>query len=791
MASFTLSPVSPVHYDNKIGVRYHVLSFGCTDSDDVPTFALNISRFSFIRRSKADENEKMCFRSRTVISSSLNQAINTFILITVTDRPHEADVTAEPSHAVYSPSQSFYSRVNWNSQSSCTNMKRTLLPLLVLACIATLYVFVPHSNDEAIQDLMYDYIILGAGAAGCALTARLAEKTRGASILLLEAGNANWEDPNLVQTTAYTGSNNFFENNTAPSNDARYSWPTFLQPDASLFKTRNLIGSGKGFGGSASLNAGMLIFGSSHVWNQYWPSSWSYGNIKPYFGSLAGWIKPYWSSTRYAPTNTFLQAAQNIASRQRSTGDDFLVNRATRGVESIETPGQPGSVNYNDVEGVNSVTAFGQYQITQQEINSTYFKRVYGADLFNETVVDRSTGKGKGAFTGLQIITEANVKRVTFRTSRWSKPQATGVEFIRNGILYTASARREIVITAGTFQSPAILQRSGVGSFDRLKVIGVKTLIYDNPLVGANFRNHYSPQSSVNGYGDSTQLKEFFSQFVSNFPGYPFLRGGAFLGWHKLDPNRPAVVTNSSPRKYQIFFAAGQTTVDARAANDYGISSLASTSLSITPDNIHFESYGKVEIAHPSDPSVIPNMFYTVLPSYTFNASKTVASQLPLAQKAEPNTISSLLGYDAIYQLVDEMNQVLKSQGKNITLSYGMPRNDDLKTFHEGLQRLGADWWKLIWTWALPSNASAQDIAFQKACSAILYVIRTAAHLDSHQNGSNKIGDVVDDRLNVKGVEGLRVADLSVAAVPPGGNTQATAYVIGARAADLIIADNY
>jgi len=289
----------------------------------------------------------------------------------------------------------------------------------------------------------------------------------------------------------------------------------------------------------------------------------------------------------------------------------------------------------------------------------------------------------------------------------------------------------------------------------------------------------------VIGTGNAQDLSAFFSAFNGAVPGYPYLRGGGFASYHKLDPNRPAL-KSSSPRKYQIFVTAGQIVVGASIINQYKIAGAAANSMTLIADNINFDSFGSIEIAHPSDPTVIPNIFYSVFPTYTFDATKSAAAQFSAAVAVEKNGISSLLGLNILYQIVQQMNVQLKTDGKNVTLAFAVPLDSDLKTFNDGLNRLGQNWYQKIWSWN-PDSQTADNLAFYNAAKNILDVMRASAHLDSHQNGSNKIGDVVDENLKVIGVDGLRVADLSVAAAPPGGNTAFTAYVIGARAADLIL----
>jgi len=638
-------------------------------------------------------------------------------------------------------------------------------------------------------DNNYDYIVVGSGPAGCILSHELATKTR-KSVLLIEAGQANWDNENWVNWAGWNGGLNDFNNGVAPSVDSRFSYPTFYHADKTVYGARAGIGSGRVLGGGSIVNTAMFVVGGSYVWNKVWPASWSYQKVKPHVQWLTDWVKPYSHPRRTAPQDTWLQAAANLAAKQNAAGvPDFLVNLATPGSTPVEPVGAPNTVSYNDVEGKNSVVAFGSLSMFTSPLNSTYYKRVTGTDLFPETVMNRVTGQGKGALSKLQIVWGASARKINFKVKA-GKNVADSVEFVTNdGKSHTVGIKKEVILTAGSFFTPGILQRSGVGNADRLTTIGVPKIVYNNPAVGQNLQNHYGAQQVFVANGNNTDITNFFSVWGGNLPGYANWRGGAFVGWNKLDPNRP-VQTTESQRTTQVFLSAGVSGPSALNIADYNLAAAASRSYTISNCFINLASRGTVEIGDPYDPNVLPNIFYQVFPAYTTNASLPLAQNLDAARKVEQNIITALLAYDQAYIHSIEMNAIVAAKGLNFTITGAMPVQSDLVTFNAGLKRMGADWWKKIWSWSQDSNPSADDVAFLKAVNNLIKLAKTSSSRPSHQLGTNVIGQVVDDRLRVFGVSGVRIADLSVAPSEAGGNTAVTSYVIGRRASELIIEDN-
>lgn len=290
-----------------------------------------------------------------------------------------------------------------------------------------------------------DYIIIGAGSAGCVLANRLSENSKH-NVLMLEAGGEN--DSFLVNTPAAFAAFMFLDT---------YNWKynaekvTDIRSDTPLFVPR-----GKGLGGSSSTNAMLYIRGQAEdydTWAGLGCVGWSYNDILPYFkrsesnergsSEFHGDSGPLHVSDRpvlYPISETFITAAKEAGYHYT---DDF---------------------NGADQEGV------GYYQCTIKD-----GQRCSAARAYLYPAMGRKN---------LQIKTKALVKRIVFEGSK-----ATGVEFEQHGKLHIAKANKEVILSAGAIGSPQILMLSGIGDKAHLESLGINC-VHHLAGVGENLQEH-------------------------------------------------------------------------------------------------------------------------------------------------------------------------------------------------------------------------------------------------------------------------------------------------------------
>jgi choline dehydrogenase len=290
----------------------------------------------------------------------------------------------------------------------------------------------------------FDYIIVGAGSAGCVLANRLSAEPSN-RVLLLEAGSNDW-NPWLHIPVGY------FKTMHDPS----FDWCYKTEPDPGIANRSLQWPRGKVLGGSSSLNGLLYVRGQPEDYD-HWAAlgnkGWSYDEILPYF-------KKSEDNERGADDFHGVDGPQKVS--------DLRLRRpiAEHFIQAANEIGIPLNGDYNGAvqEGV------GYFQQTA----SNGF-RWSTAKSFLNPVKRRSN---------LQILTNAQVTRLLLDGRR-----VTGLEYIRGGKTHSVTANAEVVLSAGAINSPQILQCSGIGAPDMLDSVGVQTS-HALAGVGQNLQDH-------------------------------------------------------------------------------------------------------------------------------------------------------------------------------------------------------------------------------------------------------------------------------------------------------------
>ncbi|WP_026940834.1 choline dehydrogenase [Hellea balneolensis] len=294
--------------------------------------------------------------------------------------------------------------------------------------------------------MTYDYIILGAGSAGCVLANRLTESGEH-NVLLLEAGGSD-KSIFVQMPTALS----------YPMASKRFNWGYNSDPEPHVKNRQITCPRGKGLGGTSSINGMVYVRGHSNDINE-WDASgakgWSYADCLPYYKRAETWQG---GEDDYRGGDGPL----GVSGGNNMSGNPLYQAFIDAGVEA----GYPETKDYNGYcqEG------FGPMHMTVSGGVRESTSRAYL----------RPAMKRKN----LTVMTGVLVDKVIFEGNR-----ASGVKLEHKGKTQTLSARKEIILSAGAISSPAILQRSGIGDTDTLKALQI-TPLHNLPGIGENLQDH-------------------------------------------------------------------------------------------------------------------------------------------------------------------------------------------------------------------------------------------------------------------------------------------------------------
>lgn len=289
----------------------------------------------------------------------------------------------------------------------------------------------------------YDYIVIGAGSAGCVLANRLTENPK-TTVLLIEAGNPDTK-PEIhipLECTHLPGT--------------EVDWGYFSEPEPYLSDRQIFLPRGKVLGGSSSINFLVYLRGNPHDydhWQELGNPGWSYQDVLPYF-------KKSENQQRGAD-------AYHGVDGELSVTD--VITPAVASQRFIDAAVQLGYPHNPDFNGKQQEGA-GPIQMTIKD-----GKRHSAATAFLLPILQRPN---------LTTTTGALVTRLLFEDTR-----AVGVEYLHEGTLHQARVNSEVILSAGAFDSPKLLMLSGIGDAEQLQAMGIP-VVADLPGVGQNLQDH-------------------------------------------------------------------------------------------------------------------------------------------------------------------------------------------------------------------------------------------------------------------------------------------------------------
>jgi choline dehydrogenase len=391
---------------------------------------------------------------------------------------------------------------------------------------------------------MYDYIIVGAGSAGCTLASRLTEDPR-TSVLLLEAGGTD-KKQEIHVPAAFS---KLFR--------TAYDWAYYTEEEPHMGNRKMYWPRGKVLGGSSSINAMLYIRGHRHdydSWRAEGNEGWGYTDVLPYF--------------KKAENQERGPSEYHGAGGPLNVMDLRYVNPLSRAfVEACKELNIPENHDFNGAENEGT----GIYQTTQKKgerwsVVNAYLKPALGRP-------------------NLTVRTRTQVARVVIENGR-----ATGVSYMQNGQITTERANREVLVCGGAVNSPQILMLSGIGPAEHLRSMGIEVAL-DLPGVGENLQDHV-----VTGaiYSSSKPISLNEAETLGNTLAYLFFKKGPFTstiaeagGFIKTQDGLPApdIQYHFAPAFYK----------------NHGFEKVEGHGFTIGPTLLHPKSRGRI-LLRSSDP---------------------------------------------------------------------------------------------------------------------------------------------------------------------------------------------
>lgn len=550
----------------------------------------------------------------------------------------------------------------------------------------------------AITDTYADYIIVGAGLTGCALAARLKQADPSLNILLIEAGSDPTGDP---RTTSPLGG---FALGNSELDWAYHSVPQPHTNNRSLY-----IPAGKTLGGSSILNYGGWSRGDASDYDN-WASTvgdsrWSYNGLLPFFKR-----SEHLDNSDVDPQQRGLDGPMHLATvsasdpqRQYPLRNDILAAWTELGVK------------YNP-DG-NSGCIAG---VSEMEENWHNGLRQPSHDAYGSNAV--------------KILTNTMVNRILL-SDDGGKVIATGVQLSDGKKL---SARKEIILSAGTHRTPQLLMLSGIGPTDQLEKYNIPVLV-KSEHVGRNMIDHYC----------LNQFWKLRNPSKGLAMGSPLWTSPAFFKGMPCDwAIRESVPSSILSPPLQTDSAPEETS----AALLHPSRCHLETAVIYAPITADF-----VGLELPMDGTHVTSSVINLLPTSRGTVTLTSASA------ADPPSINPNCHATAVDHAI---------------LNHGARRvMQALLDTESGKACIEAE----VPPPGLPALSSQSDD------KSIHERIKAAGLAQAHASGTVAMGKVVDPVLRVYGVKGLRVVDASILPVPIGGHPQATLYAVAEQAAEIIL----
>ena len=600
----------------------------------------------------------------------------------------------------------------------------------------------------------YDIIICGGGLAGCVLVRRLSENS-GLNILMLEAGeNAN--DDFRISTP---GLFNMVMDN--PERD----WQFMAEPSPGLNGRKMAWPRGKCIGGSSAINLMAMQYptkASIDSWAELGNPGWDWDSLAPY----------YRKSQRLCPPSKDVEESLNI---------DFL-DPKVQGTDGPICASYPGGLDPIQKAWVDTWKGLGK-TITGDPLHG-----IHTGGFTSPSSVDPEKGERSHAGNeyyqpvtereNLHVVTGAMIEKIELDASIPDDAVATGVTFTHTGQRFTAKARREVILSAGTVGSSTLLELSGIGNKSVLEPLGINAII-GNPNVGENLQDHLMCSSSfevrddvvtADRMRDPAAIQKAMEQYQTSKSG-PLAGGGGYsYAYTALTDFLPLSPKEDLGKLVDQYFSPNSSDTKVTVESHHAtymrrtLTSPTESSATMCLLNIQFgghQLYPK-DIFGISEPENYVTLTTTIGHSFSRGSIHISSADSNVHPTIRPEYFSHPLDVEVMARHLQQMEIVARSEPFASLLK---PRGRRLPEGHDAstLER-------------------ARSFARHSAAS-MYHQVGTCAMM------SKGLGGVVDARLKVYGTRNLRVCDASVFPMEIRGNIMASVYAVAEKGSDIFKED--
>ncbi|KAI1453894.1 GMC oxidoreductase [Annulohypoxylon moriforme] len=592
-------------------------------------------------------------------------------------------------------------------------------------------------------DLEVDIIIAGGGTAACIIAGRLAEADPGLSILVIEGGPDNYENPEITTP-------GFYYSHLQPN-----SKTTIFYKATKTKHTGNLemiVPQGGTLGGGSSINFMMYTRAQRDDYDSWKTPGWSTDEIWPYLKKLETYHGP--GNPEHHGYDGPIHVSDGLF-RSRRVEDEWL--------RAAEQFGYPEITDLQNLDTNNGWQRWLRYMTPEGRRSDT----AHG--YLHPRLRD-------GKHPNLHVLVESKVVRVLFDDEK----RACGVEFMPNPKFQvqmgfttphpkqTVKARKLVIVSCGACGTPSVLQRSGIGPKDVLDRAGVP-IVEELPGVGNNYQDH---NMIVYLYNSPLEPIETSDAIISGRLSYEdaVAQKHPHLGWNFID-------LSSKLRPTDAEVAAMGPEFQAMWDKDFKDKPNRPLMLMVVSAGVLGETSG-----------LDPGQYISLAPYTAYPYSR---GHIHITGPDISDPLDFDLGFFSDANDIDIKKQVwIYKLGREIIRRTGIYRGEvpgRHPRFPEG-SKAG-----VLKEWSPPAEGSKiQDLEYSaEDDAAIEQYIRENIRTTWHCLGTAKMAPreemgVVDKDLNVYGVRGLKVADLSIPPENVAANPNNTAMMIGEKAADII-----